>query len=100
LKEKETWMSDYNRGTAEELYFRKFSAHFYGMNFTEACQFCYVRLHIVLLAVQQDPQHTLSFPIFNAGDDFHILEDTFGFFLADHREEVGRYGLSSKQTLG
>ncbi|XP_055331625.1 calcium-activated potassium channel slo-1-like [Paramacrobiotus metropolitanus] len=85
-----TWMDEYVRGTALELYSRPFSEAFYGMGFVEACEFCYRKLKIVLLAVQIKPSDPFSAPQVNPPSYVVICEGSRGYFIADSTKEVDR----------
>ena len=87
---RESWMEDYERGTALELYYRSFSPYFYEMTFAQACEFCYKRLRIVLIAVQNSLEFTDSPPQVFPHPKYLITRNMAGYFLADHREEVQR----------
>lgn len=84
-------MADYERGTAVEIYYRKFSRFFVGMTFEEACLFCYQRFNLVLLATQHDPEHCPCVPLVFAVDSGLINADTVGFFMADHKRQAEKY---------
>ena len=66
LQYNDAWLMDYARGTSLEMYARRLSDAFAGMTFTQACEFCYLRLKIVLVAVKTDAGNlaTMVRPLF------------------------------------
>ncbi|OQV15891.1 Calcium-activated potassium channel subunit alpha-1 [Hypsibius exemplaris] len=89
-KHSEAWMAEYDRGTSFELYSRPFSAAFIGNDFTQACEFCYRRLKIVLLALHTHPDDPLSAPQISPPASVTIEVGTHGYFIADTTQEVDR----------
>ncbi|XP_055331309.1 calcium-activated potassium channel slo-1-like isoform X2 [Paramacrobiotus metropolitanus] len=86
----EDWQRDYVQGTALELYCRPFGDAFVGMTFAQACEFCYRRLKIVLLAIQADPSDITSMPQINPLPTTIILPGTCGYFIAADTLEADR----------
>lgn len=62
---------------------------FAGMTFTQACEFCYLRLKIVLVAIKTDGNNVASMPQVNPSDAI-IAPASIGYFIADSTEEVDR----------
>ncbi|GAU89408.1 hypothetical protein RvY_01959 [Ramazzottius varieornatus] len=91
IKHKKSWMDDYQRGTRFEIYYRKFSPFFVGMNFQEASIFCYRRLKLVLLATHHNPEQcACSATIDGIAGGGTITTDTIGFFLGERSSKVDR----------
>ncbi|XP_055332733.1 calcium-activated potassium channel slowpoke-like [Paramacrobiotus metropolitanus] len=88
-KYQDAWMIDYARGTSLEMYARRLSDAFAGMSFTQASEFCYLRLKIVLVAVKTDPYDLASMPQVNPSE-CTIQIGSIGYFIADSTEEVER----------
>ncbi|OQV15848.1 Calcium-activated potassium channel subunit alpha-1 [Hypsibius exemplaris] len=88
----EPWMKNYRRGTALELYCRPFSDAFDGMSFPQACEFCYSKLKILLLAIQINPTDPLMTPQINPPPHvtIDVLRKTVGYFVADNATQVDR----------
>ncbi|OQV21010.1 Calcium-activated potassium channel slowpoke [Hypsibius exemplaris] len=89
-KYNDAWLMDYSRGTSLEMYARRMSDAFAGMTFTQACEFCYLRLKIVLVAIKTDSSDLATMPQVNPPPDCIAMVGSIGYFIADSTEEVER----------
>ena len=71
------------------MYARVVSDAFSDMTFTQACEFCYLRLKIVLVAIKTDSTNVATMPQINPSDAI-IISGSIGYFIADSIEEVDR----------
>lgn len=62
-----SWQNDYLCGTGMEMYTEHLSSAFTGMTFAEAAELCFVKLKLLLLAVEMDTSAIHS----NSGGDSH-----------------------------
>ena len=54
------WQNDYLCGTGMEMYTEHLSPAFTGMTFAEAAELCFVKLKLLLLAVEMDTAHVIQ----------------------------------------
>ncbi|KAJ8319315.1 hypothetical protein KUTeg_004406 [Tegillarca granosa] len=89
--EMQQWQNDYMRGTAMEMYTEYLSTSFNGMTFPEAAELCFMKLKLLLLAIEvrQEDGRESTLAI-NAGPKIKIENATQGFFIAESAEEVKR----------
>nr|AWJ68271.1 putative large conductance calcium-activated potassium channel BKKCa 1 [Hirudo verbana] len=86
------WQNDYMRGTGMEMYTEYFSPSLHGMNFPEAAELCFLRLKLLLIAVESrgsQDTHDSSISI-NPGHGVIIDHTTQGFFFAESADDVKR----------
>ncbi|XP_048248123.1 calcium-activated potassium channel slowpoke-like isoform X12 [Haliotis rufescens] len=85
------WQADYMRGTAMEMYTEYLSSAFNGMTFPEAAELCFVKLKLLLLAIEVRQEDTRESTLaINPGPKVKIENATQGFFIAESAEEVKR----------
>merc|ERR1712106_384483 len=86
----QAWQNDYIQGTGCEMYTETLSPTFTGMTFSQASELCFVKLKLLLLAIEVKP--------IDGGDPKISINPrrsklpvmTVGFFLAQSAEEVKR----------
>ncbi|OQV15482.1 Calcium-activated potassium channel slowpoke [Hypsibius exemplaris] len=85
------WQNDYLRGTGMEMYTETLSNSFVGMTFPEAAEICFIKLKLLLLAVdvKSDDGNDLTIAI-NPNTQIIIKEKTQGFFVAQSADEAKR----------
>jgi potassium large conductance calcium-activated channel subfamily M alpha protein 1 len=86
-----SWQNDYLCGTGMEMYTENLSSSFVGMTFAQASELCFVKLKLLLLAIEvggEDGGHTI---VINPKDHHRIQNNTQGFFIAQSADEVKRY---------
>lgn len=88
------WQNDYLRGTGMEMYTEYLSPAFVGLNFPEAAELCFVKLKLLLIAIEarnyRSKTQTDSCIAINPGVNVRIETDTQGFFIAESADEVKR----------
>lgn len=83
------WLQTYKRGTGMEIYCVELSQYFIGMTFSEAAEFCYTELKILLLAVDTSKNKAESRSIvMNPASSVTIEPNTMGFFIAQSHKDV------------
>ncbi|GIX69190.1 hypothetical protein CEXT_360271 [Caerostris extrusa] len=93
LVEPETpkWQNDYLCGTGMEMYTETLSTSFVGMSFPQAAELCFVKLKLLLLAIEilHDDGSDSKISI-NPKSQVKLTQDTQGFFIAQSADEVKR----------
>eukprot|EP00096_Caligus_rogercresseyi_P010021 TRINITY_DN3525_c0_g1_i2.p1 TRINITY_DN3525_c0_g1~~TRINITY_DN3525_c0_g1_i2.p1 ORF type:complete len:647 (-),score=172.79 TRINITY_DN3525_c0_g1_i2:450-2390(-) len=85
------WQNDYLQGTGCEMYTETLSSTFTGMTFSQASELCFVKLKLLLLAIEVKS-------VTEGGDNkisinprsSKLPANTVGFFIAQSAEEVKR----------
>ena len=101
-----SWQNDYLCGTGMEMYTEHLSLAFTGMTFAEAAELCFVKLKLLLLAVEMDlASHTAegrdghsgtgtgagtSTIVINPKGSVRLPPSTQAFFIAQSADEVKR----------
>ncbi|XP_072312336.1 calcium-activated potassium channel subunit alpha-1-like isoform X1 [Eucyclogobius newberryi] len=115
--EEDTWQKYYLEGVANEMYTEYLSSAFVGLSFPVICELCYVKLKLLLIAIeyksdQRESRYTLAQPLpstkyitraafytpwfcicstlINPGNHVKMTEGTLGFFIASDAKEVKR----------
>ncbi|ESO08881.1 hypothetical protein HELRODRAFT_168799 [Helobdella robusta] len=85
------WQDDYMRGTGMEMYTDYLSPAFMGMTFPEASEVCFLKLKLLLIAVESKSEDGKESNIkINPGPDVRIDASTQGFFFAESADDVKR----------
>ncbi|XP_072123063.1 calcium-activated potassium channel subunit alpha-1-like [Mobula birostris] len=85
-----TWLDVYQEGVSQEIFTEYLSDAFVGMSFPAVCQICYLKLKLLLIAIQyQTDPGTVSIVI-NPNASILIEEETLGFFIAKKQSHVQR----------
>jgi len=84
------WQNDYLQGTGCEMYTETLSPTFTTMSFALAAEICFVKLKLLLLAVEEKTGDGEESQISINPKDFKIAPNTVGFFIAQSAEEVKR----------
>merc|ERR1719362_1582987 len=84
------WQNDYLQGTGCEMYTETLSPTFTGMTFSQASELCFVKLKLLLLAIEvkSDDGNDNKISINPRGTK--LPSNTVGFFIAQSAEEVKR----------
>ncbi|XP_072905575.1 calcium-activated potassium channel subunit alpha-1-like [Hemitrygon akajei] len=83
-----TWLDIYQEGVSQEIFTEYLSDAFVGMSFPEVCQICYLKLKLLLIAIQyRTGAETVSIVI-NPTANILIEEQTLGFFIAKKQSHV------------
>jgi len=86
----EVWQRDYLTGTGCEMYTEHLSPSFVGMTFNQAAELCFVKLKLLLLAIETKCEEGGSGKIMINPRGMKIIANTVGFFIANDAEEVRR----------
>uniref|UniRef100_A0A671MQQ4 BK channel n=1 Tax=Sinocyclocheilus anshuiensis TaxID=1608454 RepID=A0A671MQQ4_9TELE len=88
--EEDTWQKYYLEGVANEMYTEYLSSAFVGLSFPTVCELCYVKLKLLLIAVEYKTEQRESSILINPGNHVKMQEGTLGFFIASDAKEVKR----------
>ncbi|XP_027133764.1 calcium-activated potassium channel subunit alpha-1 isoform X26 [Larimichthys crocea] len=88
--EEDTWQKYYLEGVANEMYTEYLSSAFVGLSFPTVCELCYVKLKLLLIAIEYKSELNESSIIINPGNHVKMQEGTLGFFIASDAKEVKR----------
>merc|ERR1719266_3087258 len=84
------WQNDYLQGTGCEMYTETLSPTFAGMTFSQASELCFVKLKLLLLAIEVKPDDGSDTKISINPRRSKVPANTIGFFIAQSAEEVKR----------
>ncbi|XP_031729236.1 calcium-activated potassium channel subunit alpha-1a isoform X1 [Anarrhichthys ocellatus] len=92
--EEDTWQKYYLEGVANEMYTEYLSSAFVGLTFPTVCELCYVKLKLLLIAIEYKSEQMESRSrkriLINPGNHVKLQEGTLGFFIASDAKEVKR----------
>ncbi|XP_030610642.1 calcium-activated potassium channel subunit alpha-1-like isoform X3 [Archocentrus centrarchus] len=88
--EEDTWQKYYLEGVANEMYTEYLSSAFVGLSFPAICELCYVKLKLLLIAIEYKSDQGESSTLINPGNHVKMQEGTLGFFIASDAKEVKR----------
>ncbi|KAJ8248579.1 hypothetical protein GJAV_G00243500 [Gymnothorax javanicus] len=88
--EEDTWQKYYLEGVANEMYTEYLSSAFVGLSFPAVCELCYVKLKLLLIAIEYKSEQRESSILINPGNHVRMQEGTLGFFIASDAKEVKR----------
>uniref|UniRef100_A0A8C7ZNJ4 Calcium-activated potassium channel subunit alpha-1 n=1 Tax=Oryzias sinensis TaxID=183150 RepID=A0A8C7ZNJ4_9TELE len=92
--EEDTWQKYYLEGVANEMYTEYLSSAFVGLSFPHICELCYVKLKLLLIAIEykseQRESRFVKCILINPGNHVKMQEGTLGFFIASDAKEVKR----------
>uniref|UniRef100_A0A8B9K2D9 Calcium-activated potassium channel subunit alpha-1 n=1 Tax=Astyanax mexicanus TaxID=7994 RepID=A0A8B9K2D9_ASTMX len=97
--EEDTWQKYYLEGVANEMYTEYLSSAFVGLSFPTVCELCYVKLKLLLIAIEYKSEQRESSILINPGNHVKMQEGTLGFFIASDAKEVKRYLYEHPSTL-
>jgi len=84
------WQNDYLQGTGCEMYTETLSPTFTGMTFSQASELCFVKLKLLLLAIEVKNEEGNDNKISINPRGTKLPSNTVGFFIAQSAEEVKR----------
>ncbi|KAG8194843.1 hypothetical protein JTE90_017277 [Oedothorax gibbosus] len=85
------WQNDYLCGTGMEMYTENLSPSFGGMTFPQAAELCFVKLKLLLLAIEIPNEDSSDTKItINPKKKVKIGSNAQGFFMAQSADEVKR----------
>ncbi|KAF3704334.1 Calcium-activated potassium channel subunit alpha-1 [Channa argus] len=88
--EEDTWQKYYLEGVANEMYTEYLSSAFVGLSFPVICELCYVKLKLLLIAIEYKSDQRECSTLINPGNHVKMQEGTLGFFIASDAKEVKR----------
>ncbi|XP_075313935.1 calcium-activated potassium channel subunit alpha-1a-like isoform X13 [Odontesthes bonariensis] len=88
--EEDTWQKYYLEGVANEMYTEYLSSAFVGLSFPVICELCYVKLKLLLIAIEYKSDIRECSTLINPGNHVKMQEGTLGFFIASDAKEVKR----------
>ncbi|XP_043911737.1 calcium-activated potassium channel subunit alpha-1 isoform X17 [Protopterus annectens] len=88
--EEDTWQKYYLEGVSNEMYTEYLSSAFVGLSFPAVCELCYVKLKLLMIAIEYKSDKRESSILINPGNHVKIQEGTLGFFIASDAKEVKR----------
>ncbi|XP_064170744.1 calcium-activated potassium channel subunit alpha-1a isoform X12 [Anguilla rostrata] len=88
--EEDTWQKYYLEGVSNEMYTEYLSSAFVGLSFPMVCELCYVKLKLLLIAIEYKSDQRESSTLINPGNHVKMQEGTLGFFIASDAKEVKR----------
>ncbi|XP_051504107.1 calcium-activated potassium channel subunit alpha-1-like isoform X4 [Myxocyprinus asiaticus] len=88
--EEDTWQKYYLEGVSNEMYTEYLSSAFVGLSFPAVCELCYVKLKLLLIAIEYKSEQRESSILINPGNHVKMQEGTLGFFIASDAKEVKR----------
>ncbi|XP_041124305.1 calcium-activated potassium channel subunit alpha-1-like isoform X26 [Polyodon spathula] len=92
--EEDTWQKYYLEGVSNEMYTEYLSNAFVGLSFPMVCELCFVKLKLLLIAIEykSDKRESRSRKriLINPGNHVKMQEGTLGFFIASDAKEVKR----------
>ncbi|CAG0884286.1 unnamed protein product [Cyprideis torosa] len=84
------WQNDYLCGTGCEMYTETLSPTFTGLTFPQAAELCFVKLKLLLLAIEIKAENGQEAKISINPRGVRIQANTQGFFIAQSADEVKR----------
>ncbi|XP_075466463.1 calcium-activated potassium channel subunit alpha-1 isoform X2 [Ascaphus truei] len=88
--EEDTWQKYYLEGVSNEMYTEYLSNAFVGLSFPAVCELCFVKLKLLMIAIENKSEKGESRILINPGNHVKIKEGTLGFFIASDAKEVKR----------
>ncbi|XP_069773575.1 calcium-activated potassium channel subunit alpha-1-like isoform X3 [Narcine bancroftii] len=85
-----TWLDIYQEGVSQEIFTEFLSESFVGMTFPAVCELCYIKLKLLLIAIQYRTSDESVSILINPDTSIVIHEQTLGFFIAKKRSLVLR----------
>ncbi|KAI5646451.1 calcium-activated BK potassium channel alpha subunit domain-containing protein [Phthorimaea operculella] len=86
----QAWQNDYLQGTGCEMYTETLSTSFTGMSFPQASELCFIKLKLLLLAIEIKGVEGADSKISINPRNAKIHANTQGFFIAQSADEVKR----------
>ncbi len=84
------WQNDYLCGTGMEMYTEFLSPAFENMTFPQATELCFLKIKLLLVAIEVNEVESGSNIIINPKSNYRIRGKTQGFFMAQSADEVKR----------
>ncbi|XP_059100382.1 potassium channel subfamily U member 1 isoform X2 [Peromyscus eremicus] len=88
---KHSWQKYFLNSLKNKILTQRLSDAFTGMTFPEVCRLCFVKLHLMLIAIQHKSVfHNCRSLILNPPAQVRLDKDTLGFFIAESSQAVKR----------
>ena len=92
--EEDSWQKHYLAGVGTEMYTETLSSSFDDMSFSDISEICFLKLNILLIAVEMNPKDPENSQILiNPSNNTMIKSGALGFFCAQSAREVKRANL-------
>uniref|UniRef100_A0A8C8W8M3 Potassium channel subfamily U member 1 n=1 Tax=Peromyscus maniculatus bairdii TaxID=230844 RepID=A0A8C8W8M3_PERMB len=87
---KHSWQKYFLNSLKNKILTQRLSDAFTGMTFPEVCRLCFVKLHLMLIAIQHKSGFHNCRLILNPPAQVKLDKDTLGFFIAESSQAVKR----------
>ncbi|KAM5312340.1 potassium channel subfamily U member 1 [Glossophaga mutica] len=88
---KQPWQKIFVNGLKNKILTQRLSDDFAGMTFPEVSRLCFVKLHLLLIAIQHESMcFGSSGPVLNPPAQIRLHKNTLGFFIAESAKTVKR----------
>ncbi|XP_076770071.1 potassium channel subfamily U member 1 [Arvicanthis niloticus] len=88
---KHPWQKYFLNGLKNKILTQRLSNDFVGMTFPQVSRICFVKMHLMLIAIQHKPLfHNCCTLILNPSSQVRLNKDTLGFFIAESSKDVKR----------
>ncbi|XP_076855996.1 calcium-activated potassium channel subunit alpha-1-like isoform X2 [Brachyhypopomus gauderio] len=94
--EEEIWQKYYMEGVGQEMYTDYLSSSFVGLSFPEVCELCFVKLNLLLIAIEFKSDERNVNLMINPGRNVMLQDKTMGIFIASDAKEVKRASVYCK----
>nr|XP_044616548.1 potassium channel subfamily U member 1 isoform X3 [Equus asinus] len=85
------WQKYFFNGLKNKILTQRLSDDFAGMSFPEVSRLCFVKMHLLLIAIKQKPTvHGYCGLVLNPSAQVKLHKNTLGFFIAESAKEVRR----------
>ncbi|XP_055423079.1 potassium channel subfamily U member 1 [Bubalus kerabau] len=87
----EPWQQLFCNGLKNKILTQRLSNDFAGMSFPDACQLCFTKMHLMLIAIEyKSACHGYCGLILNPPAQVKLRKNTLGFFIAESAKDVKR----------
>ncbi|ELR48821.1 Potassium channel subfamily U member 1, partial [Bos mutus] len=87
----EPWQQLFCNGLKNKILTQRLSNDFAGMTFPDACQLCFTKMHLMLIAIEyKSACHGYCGLILNPPAQVKLRKNTLGFFIAESAKDVKR----------
>ncbi|KAF5922357.1 hypothetical protein HPG69_009397 [Diceros bicornis minor] len=88
---RQPWQKYFLSGLKNKILTQRLSDDFAGMSFPEVSRLCFVKMHLMLIAIQHKPTiHGYCGLVLNPPAQVKLRKNTLGFFIAESAKEVRR----------
>ncbi|XP_057553290.1 potassium channel subfamily U member 1 [Hippopotamus amphibius kiboko] len=91
IRPKEPWQKYFFNGLKNKILTQRLSDDFAGMSFPDVCQLCFLKMHLLLIAIEHKSVcHSYCGLILNPPAQVTLRKNTLGFFIAESAKDVKR----------